>query len=349
MKRLLFIALASFFLAQVPGRAAGIVSRSAAVRPAPLAQLGGLLQAVLPQLPSLEGVRPAFLRSAAMSPGRAETLVLRMKQEGSSPAAREAADQGKGSAVELMSAVNSVLRDFTPGELQKMSMEDLHSLTAVILDQVGRYRGRLVDDGVALLSAKKTELLLAQRGKPAKEVLHNPGHGELHASIISTDEVPGGVRLLGPRPGMVFRYYTTKKDMRAILKTSRLWNGHMPYDQLIQSVEVKDFMQLMGVFLTLPSVRGDRVGRRAAVHDGYVDLLVPRKFPILEVEAGAVYLIAMAPRMRDWLRDMYQRWARGERLSSMDAQEMLRMAKEGGPGPDLSVPIRIVGHGTAKD
>ncbi len=113
---------------------------------------------------------------------------------------------------------------------------------------------------------------------------------------------------------------------------------------MAQGVHKKTFKDLTGVFLTLPAVPGDHVGVPAREFTHYVDVLVPENFPVLDVEKGRIFLIPLPGRTRSWVADIYRRWIGGGD-AGMYAQSAERLDAEGGPGPELVVPLSVVDHG----
>jgi hypothetical protein len=215
-----------------------------------------------------------------------------------------------------------------------------------------------------LLAAARADKLLALRGQ-TKETVMNPGHNDNHPDEISVEGAPEEIRLIRPteepprkstswrKPvavdkDTVFRHYTTKDGYENILETQSLWNGFVPYVQLSPGLFKKTFRAVSGLFFTLPKVSGDTVGVPSREFTHYVDVTIPAKMTLLEVEAGAIYLIPLPGRARRWVRDYYTKWARGEGAENTYAKMIADLDKEGGPGPDLRVPVKIVGHGTVR-
>jgi hypothetical protein len=164
--------------------------------------------------------------------------------------------------------------------------------------------------------------------------------------MITSRGVPETVKRIDAG-GTVFRHYTTREGLDAILKENSLVNGFMPYVELAQALYRKTYRDLTGVFLTLPKVAGDRVGVPAKDFTHYVDLRVPRGLPVLEIEKGAIFLVPMPASTRGWVAELYRKWVRGEGLNPTYRGSVEDVERDGGPGPSLAMPIEIVGHGRA--
>lgn len=324
-----------------PGQTAAITSRAAAQ--GPLVRLGALLGPALGRLPEL--APPALSAAslipapAALQPALAEALILRAEV----PAAEASAVAPPAeSARQTLETVNSVLKDFSPQDLKDMPVEKLQALASVVMDRLdGRLSGADSLPGVAVLSQARARKIMERRGKTT-ENLYNPGHPENHADLIDVRGTPERVRPVSDR--RVYRHYTTVEGQAAILASGSLWNGYLPYVELAPGVFRKTFADITGVFLTLPKVAGDSVGVPSKDFKAWVDIEVPEALPVLEVERGTIFLIPLPGRTRDWVVKLYRDWLSGKALPAHEQDTAFKVAAEG-PGPELRVPVRVVGHG----
>jgi hypothetical protein len=243
----------------------------------------------------------------------------------------------------VLEAVNAALKDFTPEQIRDMPADTLSSLASVIMDGAEGKEARADLAAVTALSEANLAKVERLRG-PVTETLHNPGHPESHGDMITSRGVPETVRRFDAG-GTVFRHYTTKEGLDAILAEKSLRNGFMSYVELARALYTKTYRDLTGIFLTLPKVEGDRVGVPAKEFQHYVDLRVPRGMPVLEIEKGAIFLVPMPARTRGWVADLYRKWVRGEGVNPTYQRTVSEIESEGGLGPSLSMPIEIVGHG----
>ena len=304
--------------------------------------LGKLLTATLPSLPPLLAAAPAPT-PAMLDASKVAALISR-----ASALTADAAPAPASPArppLKVLEAVNSTLRDFTPDQIGVMTEEKLRSLASVILDGVdGREPPADLAAAIALSEANLSRVE-SLRGL-ARETLHNPGHNDSHGDMITVRGVPETVKR-HDADGTVFRHYTTGEGRDAILRERTLRNGFVPYVQSAPGVYRKTYRDLAGVFLTLPRVAGDRVGVPARDFTHYVDLLVPRGLPVLEIEAVAIYLVPLPGRTRDWIAGYYRLWASGGGMNSIHRTAIETIEDDGGVGPSLAMPIEIVGHGRA--
>ncbi|MBI5241820.1 MAG: hypothetical protein HY926_15210 [Elusimicrobia bacterium] len=246
-------------------------------------------------------------------------------------------------AVKALESVNSVLKDFSPEELRSMPAEKLSRLAGLVLDQASGSQQAGDPEAVAALAEANLARIEKLRAVPVREKLINPGHPDSHADMIDAAGVPESVKAV-PHEGIVFRHYTTAEGLKSILEGGGLWNGFMPYVEMAQGVYKKTFKDLTGVFLTVPGVPGDHVGVPAREFTHYVDVLVPKSFPVLDVEKGRIFLIPLPGRTRGWVADIYRRWVGGGD-AGMYAQSAKQLDASGGPGPELVVPLSVVDYG----
>jgi hypothetical protein len=338
----------------------------------PLAQLGGLLSVSLPALsaqnlavPSLSvepGAASIPVIPAALDTAKAQILMERAAE----PAASGPADGAAHGPQEVVRAVNSVLKDFTADDISKMPTGDLHEVSQVIMDQLQGSTKANSLKAVAIIAQARADKMIARRAEPVQETLLNPGHGDNHADMITAKGVPEQARLLRPtaepkrsklyggRPAppiekdTVFRHYTTAEGFKTIMESKSLWNGFVPYVDMSPGSYKKTFSEVSGLFFTLPGVKGESVGVPSRDFTHYVDVLLPAKLPLMELEPGLIYMVPLPGRTRDWVLNYYLKWVAGEQVNPTYQGMIAGMDKEGGPGPDLRVPITIVGSGKVR-
>lgn len=340
MRRLAPLLLA--LLLSAPLRA-GVVRAPAAAAASPAAALGSMLSAALPSIQPLTASAP--VPAPAMLDLTKAQAVLARVQALPAVAAVPAAAAPAAEPLRVLEAVNSTLRDLTPKQIAELPADKLQALASVIMDGAAGRDGRPDLDAVGVLSEASLARMEGMRGK-VTETLHNRGHNESHGDMITARGVPETVKRIDAK-GTVFRHYTTREGLEAILAEKSLKNGFLPYVQLAQAVYRKTFRDLTGVFLTLPAVEGDRVGVPAKEFTHYVDLRVPKGLPVLEVEKGAIFLVPLPARTRDWVAGLYRRWMTGGGMDPTYKGSVEDVDRDGGVGPSLSMPIEIVGHGRA--
>ena len=299
--------------------------------------LGGMLSHALPAMNALVKNSPVP-SPALLDTSRVAALISRTQ---TLPAPLVAP-----TPLRLLEAVNATLRDFTPNQIRDMPAVTLKALASVIMDGEAGRAPRADATAASALAEAKAVKIERLRGR-IEETLNNPGHTDSHADIITARGVPENVRRFDSS-GVVLRHYTTQEGLDAILREKSLWNGFVPYVEIARALYRKTYRDLTGVFLTLPKVRGDLVGVPAVEFNRYVDLRVSAGLPVLEIEKGSIYLIPLPGRTRDWIADLYRRWAAGGAMDSTYAVNIAEVERDGGPGPALAVPIEIVGHGRVK-
>lgn len=384
MARSLPLLLAGLFCALAPADAAAMraVARTAQARVprvAPLAQVGGMLRAVPSLTPPPGGARGALIlpgasrveakpaaaavaetafpaaaaEAAAVSVPSDKARILLERAEASDPRGVAAASgwgiaETRRDAPRALAAVNSVLRDFSPQQLAELPAEQLQGFSQLILDQMtGKAsRGRGAAAAVRALVEARAERLLPLLGRaPVERVTYDPVVDGKERQI-EVDGVPPAT-IAGRSDGRtVFRHYTTRDGIAEIEKSRSLQNGFVSYVQRSAMLYHKSFKDLTGLFLTLPGVEGDRVGVPGSDFPEYVDIVLPAGMPLWELEKGAIYLVPLAVRTRGWVKDLYFRYLRGEPVSSAYGRTVDALQAEGGPGPDLAVPVKIVGSST---
>ncbi|MCX5787639.1 MAG: hypothetical protein NTX64_03885 [Elusimicrobia bacterium] len=324
----------------------------------PLARLGAVLGA-LPGLaapaPALSGPQsPTALPApvigtlnpvpAARDLGRAAVLVERARPAMAGLAeAAVAAPASPEPAARTLEAVNATLKDFTPQQLRAMPEEKLTRLVGLVLDQASGKTEAGGVDAVAELADTNLARIESLKAAPLTEKLLNPGHTESHPDMVDVAGVPERVKAV-EHEAIVFRHYTTAEGLAGILKSGGLWNGFLPYVDLVRGVHKKVFKDLTGLFLTKPGVDGQQVGVPSKEFDHYVDVKVSAKLPVLEIDKGSIFLVPLPARTQRWVADMYRKWLGGadpgayrDMVQGLDAR--------GGPGPDLVVPVQIVDYG----
>ncbi len=345
-----------------------------AITTIPTVELSGLIRQSIPALsearisvPSLSpnaGSPAALVVPAAFDTTKAQVLMDRVATI-EAPSASKAQTETAQSPQQVIAAVNAVMKDFSADDIGKMSDSDIHSVSSLIMDQLAGRKNPSDMNAVTLLAQAKTNRLLAQRGKTV-ETLMNPGHTDMHPDDVSVTGTPDQARLVRPTPeaqrrtdfgsgkapaiekDTIFRHYTTADGFKAIMESNSLWNGFVPYVQLSRGTFKKTFREVSGLFFTLPHVSGDRVGVPKNDFTHYVDVVLPAKLPLLELEPGAIYLVPLAGATRDWVRDYYMKWTKGELPNTTYDRMIAQMDSEGGPGPNVQVPVKIVGSGKVR-
>ncbi|MBI5622553.1 MAG: hypothetical protein HY924_02110 [Elusimicrobia bacterium] len=388
----LFLALA-WLNASLPFEASAAVVRAAsAAAKSPLAMAGGMIDASLPGLssgnllvpswsngslsliaPDLQDLKaPPLLQGQAvpslLDPRRAAVLADRAMAADSPAMAEAAALKGVSEAVSaeptaILERVNSVLKDFTPEDLQKLSDEDLSSLSSVVMDGLAGFKAgkREYHQGMATLARVRTEKLLAKRGQELDKYEPYKAVKDMQAVPVYIHGTSERVKTVRPKaeegvaskqdltsPRAVFRHYTTKEGLEAILSSKALLNGYLPYIELIVYVARYIYEDLSGVFLTVPEASGRDVGVPPEQRY-YVDLELPKGFSLIQPDPiYPIFLVPLPGRTRGWIADAYRKWMKGEDLSPEQEAQAKRLDQEGGPGPDLALPIKVVGHGEVK-
>lgn len=352
-------ALALLLALAVPASAANV---RAPVPVAPLARLAPVLSAALaaPALakPSLPGAAaPAVALPASLSPALAQVLVARAAAlpaaraaalAPAAPAAQAEPAQAAQAPAKALEAVNAVLKGVTPERLGEMSDDQLNAVGGLILDAMTGAAPRADAAAVAALSEAAAARLRPLAGRPALErSVYKPAN-DRHEEEIEVKGLPEGARIARTDGSEVFRHYTTEEGLRSVLAGGGLWNGFVAYVQRSSGLWRKTFRGLDGVFLTKPGVSGDVVGVPAREFPRYVDVRLPAGLPLVELEAGRIFLVPLPARTRGWIADLYRRWASGGEVSPTYAKAVADLDAEGGPGPDLSLPVDVVASGSAK-
>ena len=280
---------------------------------------------------------------------RAQALLGRLAQAGALDPRRPVESAVPEDAKKTVASVNALLKDFTPEQIRDLPAADLQALSGLLFDHLrGAAAGPASVTALAALSKASADKMLALRGRPVKEILLNPGHNDMHPDDIEVHGVPKDVKVAALPEGTVFRHYTTKEGYAEIVKSGALINGFVSYVQLSRGTFKKIFKDLGGVFLTLPGVKGEQVGVPDSSYPYYVDVVVPAALTVLELEAGKIFMIPLPARTRGWIASMYRKWADGGGPDGTYRKALVDLDAAGGPGPDLSVPVKVVAQGDAR-
>jgi hypothetical protein len=326
----------------------------------PLASLGGRLERQLPGLGAQNLYVPGFTPltheaaaelklpessvpfPAAWNPLRAAIFVERSREAGLLTSGPESAAPAKPEeARRTLEAVNSVLVDFSPEQLQTMGVERLRDLAAVVMDQI-EPREALSEAavrGTASISHHRAALALGKRTH--RPELYSPysGANDGHELPRYTRDVPDTVRIVD-RPG-VYRHFMDERRKGVVTKKGTLGNAVLPYIQKTHGVWQDYYETLTGLFLTLPGVPARSVGVRDD-NAQFVDLIVPSGFPVLEIEKGRIYLVPLPGKTESWIKDLYRKWVMGDRGALSYYTQLPRVEGDGGIGPRLRVPVAII-------
>ncbi len=173
-----------------------------------------------------------------------------------------------------------------------------------------------------------------------RNLFDTSAHGKTR--IVSVTGVPHDARWVENPEKMIFRHYVESESSREnILETSSLRNSFVSYETVIQGVERKIYKELTGVFLTLPQVSPQEIGRPES--GLFVDFRIPADIPVLEIEPGRIYLIPGPRRPRPWLLELYRRYQTHPRsLSSVELSYLRSIGSEDDLGKEFSIPIVLV-------
>ncbi|MFA6319258.1 MAG: hypothetical protein WC943_17735, partial [Elusimicrobiota bacterium] len=312
--------------AGIPSQAMAVAVRAAsAAAKNPLAMAGGMINASLPGLsagnllvpswnngllkltaPDIPDIKTPLLLEgqpvpSLLDPRRAAVLADRAMSADATAMAQTAPLKGMSEAAAaeptaILERVNSVLKDFSPEDLQKLSDEDLSALSAVVMDGMGGYKAGKADlsKGVAVLSNVRTEKLLSKRGQELQKYEPYKAVKDMQTVPVYIHGTSERVQTVRPKAEKgfvskqdltsskaVFRHYTTKEGLEAILKSKTLLNGYLPYIELVVYVARYVYEDLTGVFLTVPEASGRDVGVPSD-QKYYVDLELPRGLPLIQ-------------------------------------------------------------------
>lgn len=254
------------------------------------------------------------------------------------------------SPLQVLEAANATLKDFSPERLRGLSDGDIAALAGIVLDGAVGRAPRADLAGAGVLMRERWEKIRRLSEKQVEEVVINPGRNETHSAMIEAHGVPATAKPFRSE-GTTFRYYVSERRYGPIMDGEGLPNGVLPYVEAARGVFKKVYVDLTGVFLTLPSVDGGRVGvpreEAAGAFNRYVDLRLSRGMPVLEIEKGLIYLIPLPARTRDWISERYRAWALGGG-GSTETETAMNLERDGGLGPRLAVPIKIVRSGRVR-
>lgn len=208
------------------------------------------------------------------------------------------------------------------------------------------------------LSVKEAQELakhiLANRG-PVEEKVINPWPEHLakkgierphgHAENIEIRGYPSHIKAAEIR-NRIFRHYTYDLATVESIKTNGiLINGPRVYDEASIGLYHRSYLDLTGIFLTLPKVDAFSVGvgsRQGGMF--YVDVKIPESVPVLEVKQDKVFLVPLPKRSPPWLEQIYYEYKNGKAPENKYLERLLEMEREGGPRA-RSIPVEVVGFG----
>lgn len=122
-----------------------------------------------------------------------------------------------------------------------------------------------------------------------------------HPDIIDVRGIPADAAFI--RAGTrVYRHYSTPAICKKLREELQLRSGANSYVQNSPGLYRKLFSDLHGIFLTLPAQRAQNVGVAAAAHD-FVDIVLDADTPLIELEAGKIFLIPLPPRHFEWIEN----------------------------------------------
>jgi hypothetical protein len=117
-----------------------------------------------------------------------------------------------------------------------------------------------------------------------------PGHQHnLNVEALTKDQIKK----------TVFKHYTTPSTFNLISTTRTLKAGEVAY---ISSPFI--FIDLIGVFLTLPECSAESVGLDYAIHKKWVQLMVDHAYPVIKIEK-CIFLVPGKPKKPEWANDPY--------------------------------------------
>ncbi len=190
---------------------------------------------------------------------------------------------------------------------------------------------------------------LNRSGKDVTSHLTNPWFNKnaerRHAEIWDMTGIPARLKQISTK-GKVFRHYGPKEAIDAIKQSKVLMSGFVPYVEAAPGSYKKNWNDVTGAFLTLPDSSANTVGVLDARTATYVDVTLAEDVPVLELEAGLIYIIPMRPNFRDWVRVAYGKWKNGDDVSPEVRTMSERIEKSGGiENFTAAVPVQIVGEG----
>lgn len=196
-------------------------------------------------------------------------------------------------------------------------------------------KGKLVREAVQLSQANAKELLARKKaGLSTREILSDP-----EKSSVIVAGVPAFVTLHGFAASKIFRHYTAREAVEAIVHSGWLKAGTLPYITVGGGIR-RTYEDLTGVFVTTPEFRPEFVGLARGADKNYVDFYFHRGTAVVEIEKG----ILLVPGKQDfpgWLKAEYRKWRDGHYVPPEYEKEMLARMEQAGIEP-ATVPIRIV-------
>ncbi len=365
-------ALLILALAAQPAAAAGVSKANRLVR------LSGMIKTSLGTVPVVPTLGGKTLVSPVSAPGGSPLLYPQEHGGGPVPAVwdpakaavllelAEARQGGLAAPVaeqtvppaKLLEALNSVLKDLPAEELKKLPPEQLDAVLDLVFDRLEPGRSEAAPEAVVALSQARFENLKSMQDRPLKESLLRKGQGINEPDHLIVRGVPKGVKALPPSSDgretgtlaadSVFRYYVTKEGLEGILSSGGIWNGLRPLMTNFGEGFQKYYPDLTGIFLTSPQTPGLVAGLPAKEFPAFVDVKLPKGVPILDAMPefpGTFFLVPLPARTQGWIRDSYLRWLTGEPVAPYYEDTIRSLDKEGGPGPELTLPVEIIGHG----
>jgi hypothetical protein len=293
-------------------------------------------QALLPQVEQAIAVQQRLTEARlAIDPKEDKQLFQQATKQTQAPKDRR-------QALEVLSDVAAVFKDFSIEDIENMPADELSTLAGAVLEQRRNASDTTVLPGfhaASILSRRHASQLLAARGKPRDgHLLERTGVDSLNSE--RTTEVP---KHLAPSEMRVLRHYTDQDGWRRIVETSTLKNGHMPYVHFGNALK-RYFTRLTGAFLTSAQHPPKHVGVDAGL-GYYVDLLLPKGMPLLEIEKDRILFVPLPSSTRSWVKTAYNQWLNGERQTTPQRKTAEGVAEAGGPGPDIHIPIRVLQAG----
>ncbi|MDD5207164.1 MAG: hypothetical protein PHS17_17195 [Desulfobacterales bacterium] len=191
--------------------------------------------------------------------------------------------------------------------------------------------------------ADKPVLSNAHTRQRAEKLLEKRKNGLREEVLVNTDEhmhsifhgVPENVRPFNPK-GVVFRHYFGSQEQKEkALQENSLVAGPVSYAQVYPGGIRRDYVDLVGVFLTKPEVKPGDVG--VPGHNVYVDLVLPEDTPVLEIEPGRIYFIPGEPNSPQWIKDYYRQHKEGKEVPNWVLPTMKKIDDAGG----LHEPTRV--------
>ena len=153
--------------------------------------------------------------------------------------------------------------------------------------------------------------------------------------------IPNGAKLRTAYHGEIFRHYaTTDENVQKIINSSSLVAGNLPYITQGGGIRVS-YVDLTGIFLTLPNFRPDQIGVSKESINAYVDVYLPSGTEVLDLEPGII-LVPGPGNVPPWLRKYYEQWQHSvDSVPNYMHVAMKRFDEQGGIIPPLEQKITI--------